>query len=127
VTTAKRPLQISLGSLLCVIVGLGSILAAMLPHGAFAPMIGWCILAVIYFFQRWSDLLFLHFVLPASSFIILLMVLAFALRRAPGAFDPDLANLVYWMFFVSCLAGNLVSQAYYIYLLAVVRPDVGEN
>ena len=90
-------------------------------------MIGWCILAVIYFFQRWSDLLFVHSVLPASSLIILIMVVAIALVNAPQSFRPDLANMGYWMFYVACLAGNIVSQAYYVYLLLVVRPGASDE
>jgi hypothetical protein len=31
--------------------------------------------------------------------------------------------MAYWLLFVACLAGNVVSQAYYVYLLVIVRPD----
>ncbi|HEX5105214.1 MAG TPA: hypothetical protein VFV87_15445, partial [Pirellulaceae bacterium] len=63
----SRPWQFSLGSLLCLLVGLGSMLAAALPQGMYAPVIGWAILAAIYWRQGWRDLLFVHGVLPAIS------------------------------------------------------------
>jgi hypothetical protein len=124
VTRSRRPLQFSLGSLLCLIVGLGSVLAAALPGGAYAPLIGWCILAVIYFRQGWNDLLFVHGVLPGISLSMLAILAVFAtFSVTAGPWGPildDLATMTYWLLFVSCLAGNIVSQAYYIYLLVIL-------
>lgn len=130
VIPARRPLQFSLGSVFCLMVGLGSTLAALHPAGGYAPVIGWTLLAVIYYRQGWTDLAFVHGVLPAISLSMLAMLAAFAtitLSAGPGSpFRHDFANMAYWLLFVGCLAGNIVSQAYYIYLLLVVRPDANE-
>lgn len=102
-------------------------LAALLPGGAFAPVIAWCLLAVFYYRQGWTDLLFVHAVLPGISLSMLAVLVAMAaitLSAGPGSpFRHDFPNMAYWLLFVACLAGNIVSQAYYIYLLVVVRPD----
>ena len=123
----RRQLQFSLGSLLCLLVGLGSVLASLLPHGAYAPVIGWGILAVIYYRQGWSDLLFVHGVLPGISLSMLVILAGYAaINLTAGPWAPireDFANMAYWLLFGGCLAGNIVSQIYYVYLLAVVGPQ----
>jgi hypothetical protein len=62
---------------------------------------------------------------------MLAMLAAFAAlsqSAGPGSpFRADFANMAYWLLFVACLAGNIVSQAYYVYLLVFVRPHAGEN
>jgi hypothetical protein len=102
-------------------------LAALLPGGAFAPVIAWCLLAVIYYRQGWNDLLFVHGVLPGISLSMLAVLTAMAvltLSAGPGSpFRHDFPGTAYWLLFVACLAGNIVSQAYYLYLLVVVRPE----
>jgi hypothetical protein len=131
VTTARKPLQFSLASIFCLTTGVGCTLGVVLPDGAYAPVVGWCLLAVIYYRQGWNDLLFVHGVLPGISLSMLGMLAAFAVltqSAGPGSpFRSDFANMAYWLLFVACLAGNIVSQAYYAYLLAVVRPRAGEN
>jgi hypothetical protein len=131
VTTARKPLQFSLGSLFCLMTGIACTLGALLPGGEYAPVVGWCFLAVIYFRQGWTDLLFVHGVLPGISLSMLAMLVAFAAitqSAGPGSpFSADFGNMAYWLLFVACLAGNIVSQAYYVYLLTVVRPRAGEN
>ena len=111
--------------------GLGSTLAALHPAGTYAPVIGWALLAFIYFRQGWTDLAFVHGVLPAISLSMLAMLAVFAaitLSAGPGSpFRHDFANMAYWLLFVGCLAGNIVSQVYYIYLMLVVRPDANEH
>ena len=125
----RRPIQFSLGSLLCLIVGLGSVLASLLPHGQFAPLFGWAILALIYFRQGWNDLLFLHGVLPGISLSLLSLLAIFAgihLTAGPWTtIREDFGGVAYWLLFVGCLAGNIISQAYYVYLLLVVAPRAG--
>jgi hypothetical protein len=130
VIPARRPMQFSLGSVFCLMVGLGSTLAALHSAGGYAPVIGWALLALIYYRQGWTDLVFVHGVLPAISLSMLAMLAAFATINfsvGPGSpFRHDFGNMVYWLLFVGCLAGNIVSQAYYVYLLLVVRPDAKE-
>jgi hypothetical protein len=118
----SRPIQFSIRALLCLTVGIGSVLAACLPHGEFAPVVGWVILALIYYFQGWKDLLFVHGILPGISLLILAILAAAGLTLAPpgGGFWADTPELGYLLLFVSCLAGNLVSQMYDVYLLFVV-------
>jgi len=129
--TSRRPIQFSLSSLFCLIVGLGSVLGSLLPHGAFAPVVGWCILAAFYYFQGWRDLVFVHGVLPGISLTMLAMLSAFAVLNLTGGpwgpFRDDFLAMAYWLLFVGCLAGNIVSQFYYVYLLAVVRPESTED
>jgi hypothetical protein len=112
-------------------VGLGSVVGALLPHGAYAPLIGWCILAAFYYAQGWRDLAFVHGVLPGISLSMLAILAVFAtlsLTAGPwGLIRDDLAHMGYWLLFVGCLAGNIVSQAYYLYLLAVVRPNAADE
>jgi hypothetical protein len=119
-----RPLQFSLGSLLCLLVGIGSVLASLVPHGAYAPLVGWCILAILYCRQGWTDLLFVHGVLPAISLSMMAILALFAIVQWTAgpwtAIREDFGNVVYWLLFVSCLSGNLISQIYYVYLLVVV-------
>jgi hypothetical protein len=102
-------------------------LAALLPGGSFAPVIAWCLLAVFYSRQGWTDLLFVHAVLPGISLSMLAVLAAMAaitLSAGPGSpFRDDFPNMAYWLLFVACLAGTMVSQAYYVYLLLVVRPE----
>jgi hypothetical protein len=129
VTRTDRPVQFSLGSLLCLIVGIGSVCASLLPHGQYAPLIGWGILAAIYYRQGWNDLLFVHGVLPAISLSLLALLAVFAgihLTAGPWTtIREDFASVGYWLIFVGCLAGNIISQAYYVYLLLVVAPKAG--
>ena len=83
-------------------------------------------MASIYYRQGWTDLVFVHGVLPAISLSMLAMLGAFAtinFAAGPGSpFRHDFGNMAHWLLFVACLAGNIVSQAYYVYLLLIVRP-----
>lgn len=123
-TEPTHPWQFSLGSVLCLLVGLGSVLAATLPQGTYAPIIGWAILAAIYWRQGWRDLLFVHGVLPAISLSMLaILAVAAAVNLASGPWKPlqeDFFSMAYWLLFVACLAGNIVSQVYYVYLLFIL-------
>ena len=119
-------MQFSLSSLLCLIVGLGSVLAACLPHGAYAPVIGWCILSAFYYSQGWRDLVFVHSVLPAIS-LTMLAILLLNLALGFWSYADEFANMAFWLLFVGCLAGNIVSQIYYVYLLVVVRPGAEDE
>jgi hypothetical protein len=131
VSTARKPLQFSLGSLFCLIVGLGSVLAGCLPYGKHAPLIGWVLLTVIYYRQGWRDLIFLHSLAPGISVSLLAMLVGAAVFNpsfAPWEVVRDgLSHMAFWLLFVGCLGGNIASQIYYVYLLLVVRPERNEG
>ena len=122
----RRPIQFSLVSLLYLTGGVASILASLLPHGAFGPIVGWIILAILYYRQGWHDLLFVHGVLPGIS-LSMLAILAVATASNSSAtaqtYWAELASLGYWLLFASCLIGIVVSQIYYVYLLLVLGPE----